>query len=420
MHATTSAMSTSAPARIAPPHRRHDARRIVATITPRHARSRASGAMASTTYGWNQFLARDARSRGAVPRGVRARAGQLRDGDESHRRASTTRARAASGAMAPADADGPSRAELWWRAIKLPMYSVAWIPILCAASLVYLKFGVVDVSSVSELALGSSGVVAWLNLSNDAWDASTTVDATKPESVVNLMGGNAKVVHAMAWAALLAGAGLLYAACAASGNPLSWKLLLGATALGHAYQGPPFRLSYKGLGEPIAFTAFGPLATVAFYIALCGKAQGGAPVVVTAVVSSVAVLLGCTTAFILFTSHFHQEAGDRAAGKLSPIVRLGLPQSLLLADNLVGAHYACIATLAAAGWLPYTAVFGLVVSYPLARHIVDYAQQKLDANDIDALFFTKYLAVRWHIVHGVALALGIIAQRVFLSPDLFV
>lgn len=349
-----------------------------------------------------------------------ARAGELRDGDESHRRASTTRARSASGAMAPANADGPSRAELWWRAIKLPMYSVAWIPILCAASLVYLKFGVVDVSSVSELVLGSAGVVAWLNLSNDAWDASTTVDATKPESVVNLMGGNAKVVHAMAWAALLAGAGLLYAACAASGNPLSWKLLLGATALGHAYQGPPFRLSYKGLGEPIAFTAFGPLATVAFYIALCGKAQGGAPVVVTAVVSSVAVLLGCTTAFILFTSHFHQEAGDRAAGKLSPIVRLGLPQSLLLADNLVGAHYACIATLAAAGWLPYTAVFGLVVSYPLARHIVDYAQQKLDANDIDALFFTKYLAVRWHIVHGVALALGIIAQRVFLSPDLFV
>jgi len=203
-------------------------------------------------------------------------------------------------------------------------------------------------------------------------------------------------------------------------EPVVVEVLLGATALGHAYQGPPFRLSYKGLGEPIAFTAFGPLATVAFYIALCGKAQGGAPVVVTAVVSSVAVLLGCTTAFILFTSHFHQEAGDRAAGKLSPIVRLGLPQSLLLADNLVGAHYACIATLAAAGWLPYTAVFGLVVSYPLARHIVDYAQQKLDANDIDALFFTKYLAVRWHIVHGVALALGIIAQRVFLSPDLFV
>jgi 1,4-dihydroxy-2-naphthoate phytyltransferase len=309
---------------------------------------------------------------------------------------------------------------LWWRALKLPMYSVAWMPVMCAASLVYLKFGFVELWSAGECFLGSTLVIAWLNLSNDAFDASTNVDETKPESVVNLLGGKVGLVHGLAIGALVAGAGMLFAACRASGNSLSWKLLLAATAMGYAYQGPPFRLSYKGLGEPIAFTAFGPLATVAFYIALCGRASGGAPVVVTAAVSSVAVLLGCTTAFILFTSHFHQERGDRAAGKMSPIVRLGLPQALLLADNLVGAHYAMVATLAAAGWLPYTAVFGLVISYPVARHIVDYAQSKLDENDIDALFFTKYLAVRWHVIHGFALALGVVAQRLFLSPALFI
>ena len=28
---------------------------------------------------------------------------------------------------------------------------------------------------------------------------------------------------------------------------------------------PPFRLSYQGLGEPLCFAAFGPLATTAFY-----------------------------------------------------------------------------------------------------------------------------------------------------------
>lgn len=35
---------------------------------------------------------------------------------------------------------------------------------------------------------------------------------------------------------------------------------------GYVYQGPPFRLSYKGLGEPLCFLAFGPLATTAFYM----------------------------------------------------------------------------------------------------------------------------------------------------------
>ena len=39
-----------------------------------------------------------------------------------------------------------------------------------------------------------------------------------------------------------------------------------AVAMGYLYQGPPFRLSYKGLGEPLCFVAFGPLATTAFYL----------------------------------------------------------------------------------------------------------------------------------------------------------
>jgi 1,4-dihydroxy-2-naphthoate octaprenyltransferase len=40
-----------------------------------------------------------------------------------------------------------------------------------------------------------------------------------------------------------------------------------------------------------------------------------------AVVSSVVV--GITTTIILFCSHFHQIADDKAASKMSPLVRLG-------------------------------------------------------------------------------------------------
>lgn len=323
-----------------------------------------------------------------------------------------------SSAMTPVDAS--TTAQLWWRACKLPMYSVAWVPLACGAALAYCQFGAVNARQIAQLFLGSSLVIAWLNLTNDAFDSTTRVDESKPESVVRLLGGNARLVHAIAWSALAGGAALIGQACVASGSATSWRALVAAVMLGYAYQGPPFRLSYKGLGEPICFTAFGPLATVAFYLACASRVAGpGVVLTVPAVVSSVAVLVGCTTAFILFTSHFHQEDGDRAAGKLSPVVRLGLPGALLLADNLVGAHYAMIATLAAAGWLPYTAVFGLVITYPLARHIVDYAQKQYDDGEIDKLFFTKYLAVRYHVVHGVLLALGVVAQRLFLSPSLF-
>ena len=313
--------------------------------------------------------------------------------------------------------DGTTEAELWRRAIKAPMYSVAWIPLACAAALTWCQFGRVGVANAVELVLGSTLVVAWLNLSNDAFDAATRVDEGKRESVVRLLGGNARVVHAVAAACLLLGMGLLWNACAAS----EWarRALGAAVALGYAYQGPPFRLSYKGLGEPICFVAFGPLATTAFYLAMANAVSATVVASAPAVVYATGVLVGCTTAFILFTSHFHQEEGDRAAGKLSPVVRLGLPGALLVADNVIGAHYATVATLAAAGWLPYTAVFALIATYPLARHIVDYSQAKAEAGQVSELFFSKYLAVRFHVIHGVALALGVVAQRAFLSPELF-
>lgn len=39
-------------------------------------------------------------------------------------------------------------------------------------------------------------------------------------------------------------------------------------------------------------------------------------------------LVGMTVASVLFCSHWHQIDGDRAAGKLSPLVRLGPDRAL--------------------------------------------------------------------------------------------
>ena len=97
-------------------------------------------------------------------------------------------ARASMG-TASTDASEASKMELWWRAVKLPMYSVAWVPLLCAAALTYCQHGVVHGAHAMRATLGATLVIAWLNLSNDAFDASTNVDARKPESVVSLTGG---------------------------------------------------------------------------------------------------------------------------------------------------------------------------------------------------------------------------------------
>jgi 1,4-dihydroxy-2-naphthoate octaprenyltransferase len=45
----------------------------------------------------------------------------------------------------------------------------------------------------------------------------------------------------------------------------------------------------------------------------------------SAAVLAASTLVGITTSVILFCSHFHQTEGDIAAGKRSPVVKLGLP-----------------------------------------------------------------------------------------------
>ena len=122
------------------------------------------------------------------------RAGR-RDGETAPTRRERTRGRERASMMARAsmgtastDASEASKMELWWRAVKLPMYSVAWVPLLCAAALTYCQHGVVHGAHAMRATLGATLVIAWLNLSNDAFDASTNVDARKPESVVSLTG----------------------------------------------------------------------------------------------------------------------------------------------------------------------------------------------------------------------------------------
>ena len=52
-----------------------------------------------------------------------------------------------------------------------------------------------------------------------------------------------------------------------------------------------------------------------------GSAAAGAPL--PAAVWAASAVVGITVASVLFCSHWHQIEGDRAAGKMSPLVRLG-------------------------------------------------------------------------------------------------
>ncbi|DBA80500.1 TPA: hypothetical protein ACH3X1_007771 [Trebouxia sp. C0004] len=137
--------------------------------------------------------------------------------------------------------------KLWFAAVKPPMYTVSIIPILVSAAAAYAASGTLSLSKCIQLNLASILIIAWLNLSNDAFDADMNIDGNKPESVVNLT-GNRNGVLATAWACFTVGVAWLWSLVtgpAVQGDPRIACLLWMAISLGYLYQGPPFRLAIQ-------------------------------------------------------------------------------------------------------------------------------------------------------------------------------
>jgi 2-carboxy-1,4-naphthoquinone phytyltransferase len=346
------------------------------------------------------------------------------------------------GSPPPKGPTAASKRALWLAAIKPPMYSVGLVPVAVAAAAVPLLHPAATAATATaasasfaplalQLAAAAAAIIAWLNLSNDAFDAATGVDAAgmgKPESVVALTGGRAWPVLLLSLGLLAAGgAGLAQgvgrAAAAPGAAAAASAMLAAAVACGYVYQGPPFRMSYKGLGEPLCFVAFGPLATAAFYLTLAPRgaldaaaaaaaATVGSPALaaVAAVPPSIwalSFLVGASTTVILFCSHFHQTQGDKAVGKMSPLVRLGTARGVAVLRAAVALTYASAAVACGPLGLlpPLPVIVAAAVSLGAARQTVAFAE----ANHEEARLVAplKRFATRWHIAWGGGLAAGL-------------
>ncbi|WIA34374.1 hypothetical protein OEZ86_012710 [Tetradesmus obliquus] len=309
-------------------------------------------------------------------------------------------------------------------AIKPPMYSVGIVPVLVGAAAAKFHHGVVAWPQCGALVLGAICVIAWLNLSNDAFDAATGVDEHKHESVVNLT-GNRNGVLLTAKLFLAAGLGLLAGNINTAHDPRVLYMLGAAIVCGYVYQGPPFRFSYKGLGEPLCFMAFGPLATTAFYLAhspahttaAAAAAAGPAAAAAASGVSSwfagvsplvglLAVLVGISTTVILFCSHWHQIQGDIRAGKMSPLVRLGTEAACQVLLAATAGPYLIALAAAAAGVCPTPLLGCLLLSLPAAKSLLDYAFAN---HTVPAQIAPlKKFGVRWHVAMGLSLVAGLL------------
>ena len=306
--------------------------------------------------------------------------------------------------VASLHADPAQRRRLWKAAIKWPMYSVAVMPVLLAAGWRAGQGLAVRVDQLLLFLLAAVLLLAWENLANDVFDADTGVDTHgKPHSVVNLTGRRDRVSF-LANGALLVGL-LLMALVALRSSPAVLALVLACCGIGYAYQGPPLRLGYRGLGEPLCWIAFGPLATAAALLALAPAGEGAVPWRAALELGSGPAL---ATTLVLFCSHFHQVEEDAAHGKRSPVVRLGTGPAAGLIPWFVAATLAFEWAPVLVGHWPLTALLG-GIGLPPAQALIRLLRQH--HREPQRIVGSKFLALRFQALNGLGLAAGLALGR---------
>jgi 2-carboxy-1,4-naphthoquinone phytyltransferase len=288
----------------------------------------------------------------------------------------------------------PISQKLWWAAIKPPMYSVAIMPIWVGSTVAFWQTNASHPLIFGIFLLSAILILAWENFSNDVFDADTGVDVNKRNSLVN-MTGKKTLIFTIANACLglgLAGIGWI---CWLQQDLMVLWLVLGCCAIGYIYQGPPFRLSYKGLGEILCWIAFGPLAFSAVYYSQT-QAWSWSNLAAGTVVA-------LATSLILFCSHFNQVEDDRAVGKLSPVVRFGAARSAALLPWICGGIYALITLCVLLRLFPAWTMLALI-STPVAQRLCETIGTQYQQPE--KLLRCRLIAVEMHFWLGLFLGLG--------------
>ncbi|HLP91374.1 MAG TPA: 2-carboxy-1,4-naphthoquinone phytyltransferase [Nostocaceae cyanobacterium] len=274
--------------------------------------------------------------------------------------------------------------KLWLAAIKPPMYSVAIMPIWVGSAVAYAETKVFNLGIFATFITAAILILAWENISNDVFDAETGIDQNKHHSLVNLT-GNKQLMFWIGNLFLVSGLLGILAIAFWQQDVTVLGIIFLCCALGYLYQGPPFRLGYQGLGEILCFFAFGPLGMSAAYYSQTKTLS------TTNLAAS--IIVGIVTSLILFCSHFHQVKDDIAAGKQSPIVRLGTKTGAKVLIWFTGCIYPLNLILVILGIFPiWTLLSWLSLPYALklCRHVWENHDQPSKVSN------SKFIAVAVH------------------------
>ena len=296
---------------------------------------------------------------------------------------------------------------LWKEAIKWPLYSVSIMPIFISAAYNFYLYKKIIVPYFIWFTIASILILFWENLTNDLYDSETGVDEFKFHSVVNLV-NNKKLISNIAYSSLIIGLFIIFI-IALEVNTKIILLIIACCLLGYLYQGPPFRLGYLGLGEPLCWIAFGPLAYSATLLTLNPSSNN-----ISQIPWKESFLLGTgpslAITLVLFCSHFHQIKEDKKFGKISPLVLLGPKISSQLIPWIIISIYVFQFYTIYIGFLP---PFCLLYLLSFTNAFKLNSLLKKFYNNPEATKNCKFIAIKFQTINGIGLICGLCISCLF-------
>lgn len=208
---------------------------------------------------------------------------------------------------------------------RAPFLSAVLLPAAVGAAAAYRLTGAISPLKTALVLLTAALIHLGANLLNDWFDFKMGADKGNPHRTP-FSGGSADIAEEKTCPEiLLVYTAVCFALAAAGGITLmvlagdEWPVLaiIGAAGalLGIAYTAPPFKLSWRGLGEIAVFMAFGPLPVMAAMYVLAGE--------MSPLAWCSALPMGLLVTAIIWMNEFPDYDSDRQAGKRTLIVRLG-------------------------------------------------------------------------------------------------
>jgi 1,4-dihydroxy-2-naphthoate polyprenyltransferase len=299
---------------------------------------------------------------------------------------------------------------LWLRALRAPFFQAVIISVALGTAIAWQQTRVFHFGYFLLALIGVIFIHAGTNLSNDYFDHKSRAD-DKNKGFTPFSGGSRVIQDGLISARkILIAAILFFFLASVIGFYLTamrgWSvLIIGIIGVlsGYLYTASPVKFVYRGWGELVVALNCGPLIVMgAYYVQVQHLSWR---------VLLASLPIGLLTAGILYINQFSDYDADKAAGKQTLVVKLGLLRAVYGYYLLLGSVFIIIAITSLMGLLPRLSL-ACLVALPFAIRAaqilrVNYAGGKKMIPAMASNIFT-------HLLVGVLLSSSYIVTGIMI------